>query len=65
MRNSIFYDSIRDFLDYNSVNGEIRKTPQDESGQGRFAVLHTVVDPMQEAADVDVGPTARLGRGGR
>ena len=26
---------------------------------------HTVVDPMQEAADVDVGPTARLGSGWR
>ena len=25
----------------------------------------TVVDLMQELADVDVGPTARLGRGGR
>lgn len=43
MRKSLFYDNIRDFQDYNPVNGEIRKTLQDESGQGRFAVLNNGV----------------------
>jgi len=43
MRKSLFYDNVRDFQDYNAVNGEIRKTLQDDSTQGRFAVLNNGV----------------------
>lgn len=40
IRKSLFYDNIRDFQDYNAVNGEIRDTLRDPHAQGRFAVLN-------------------------
>jgi hypothetical protein len=49
MRKSLFYDNIRDFQDYNAVNGEIRTTLQDEHAQGRFAVLNNGVTVVGRA----------------
>lgn len=43
IRKSLFYDNIRDFQDYNPVNGEIRSTLHDAAAQGRFAVLNNGV----------------------
>lgn len=43
IRKSLFYDNIRDFQDYNAVNGEIRQTLRDANGQARFAVLNNGV----------------------
>lgn len=43
IRKSLFYDNIRDFQDYNAVNGEIRETLRDGQGQARFAVLNNGV----------------------
>lgn len=43
IRKSLFYDNIRDFQEYNAVNGEIRDTLRDQQGQTRFAVLNNGV----------------------
>jgi hypothetical protein len=43
IRRSLFYENIRDFQDYNAVNLEIQQTLQNESSEGRFAVLNNGV----------------------
>ena len=43
IRKALFYDNVRDFQDYNAINGEIRQTLQDTGAQGRFAVLNNGV----------------------
>ena len=43
IRKSLFYDNVRDFQDYNTVNAEIRATLQDASNQRRFPVLNNGV----------------------
>jgi Mor family transcriptional regulator len=43
IRKSLFYDNIRDFQDYNTVNVEIRQTLAAAATQGRFAVLNNGV----------------------
>lgn len=43
VRKSAFFENVRDFQDYNSVNVEIQRTLQDESRRDRFAVLNNGV----------------------
>jgi hypothetical protein len=43
IRKSLFYDNVRDFQDYNSVNREIRETVQDDRVRERFVVLNNGV----------------------
>ncbi|MGX5360183.1 AIPR family protein [Kocuria sp. KH4] len=43
IRKSLFYDNVRDFQDYNSVNREIRATLQDGRVRDRFVVLNNGV----------------------
>lgn len=43
IRKSIFFENVRDFQDYNSVNVEIRKTILDSERRQRFAVLNNGV----------------------
>ncbi|MDZ5447594.1 AIPR family protein [Micromonospora sp. 4G57] len=40
IRKVLFYENVRDFQGYNSVNAEIRRTLQDPDRRGRFAVLN-------------------------
>lgn len=40
IRKSVFFENVRDFQDYNTVNLEIQKTLQDPDRRERFAVLN-------------------------
>ncbi|MGA4687343.1 AIPR family protein [Micromonospora sp. AB353] len=40
IRKILFYENVRDFQGYNSVNSEIRRTLRDADRRGRFAVLN-------------------------
>jgi hypothetical protein len=40
IRKTLFYENVRDFQDYNTVNKEIRTTLRDEERRERFAVLN-------------------------
>jgi hypothetical protein len=51
---SIFYDNVRDWQDYNAVNGEMRDTLATAAGRARFALMNNGVTIIAKS----VQPTA-------
>lgn len=59
IRKSLFYDNVRDFQDYNSVNKEIRSTLMDVDKRPRFVVMNNGVTIVARQIIVR-GDTLRL-----
>ncbi|MDH6198962.1 hypothetical protein M2272_005626 [Mycobacterium frederiksbergense] len=52
VRKSLFYENVRDFQDYNSVNHGIRETLQSPEARGRFLILNNGVTVVARELNV-------------